>query len=1172
MCDFTARNILPSESEDSHPFLEIVRAGGPGVTVIMPPDGKGDGEAGRIVPAVRARYGVKVPVMTGDRALQGLSTSHAIALGCLSDNPFIEALYLRWNTLVDRWYPGSGGYVVQMIPSPYRRNHHVLILGGSDPQGVSTATDYFLDQLETNDTGRISWQLKVQLGEGHSPLPEDRMDLLGTATSPISIPESILPEKSYTSAFKGGLARDHLLRLGMYGPHADNFHLCRSSQLGLRYLYTGNLEDAHAYRRIFLEEIKTGITEKLYHYKSMRMFQLWALLGACPVFDDDDRKIINKAIQTYLLEESGIANMDAIRAQTRKSEIFNRHQACDALNLWIGADWLWRQTGASQWIEDRSVADAYFEAQAGTDVPLTGLTEGYATYLEVYLEWLLLKCPDRIAHDAHIRLWAERVMSLCTNTGQLVLGPQTDESRYPYHLMRKLAYFLNDGRFLFVADLRERQVRRGMDRVMQFSAGQAYAGDVEPCMPRDEVGLKMYPMNERLRQWKAPSIQPEEGFDRMVARSGWEVDDDYLMVIGVRSGAKSLPNAGALAAYERFGQRLITSDAIALYPADVSPWRHSVVTVNAGGLDAGMAEGAKVLTKREVAGGTLFSYQIDFPGFYRWIRLLYWKPAAYVLIIDRLMVDREGSFTVGVNWRCAGQIEVEGHVAAMAFHATDGTEGRFYIQSSDALNLDVETNTYPMPGGPPGDPPLIETMLHATTDAHSQNGEVEVATLLHVVDRVEGPAYHLANQRKCWSVNGPEETFHFARAMGEGELKIEVRSPATSGVPNARTVDIHGSRGVEGTTMLPTRWAYDLPNGVLTWTQAEDSAAVAIGDERGNVVVIDADGHTKWSAQCDAPVTAMTFFEEEMIVGTRSGEVIRFDGDGRVRWRHTCRFRAERPFWPWWFLQTPVIGAVAAGYDQASGRELVAVGTGSTSLNFLDAQTGMLLEDVLSAYGLPDRIQAYQSARTNRLHFIVGHGWLTCGSTVRVWRHPFEAQASVKYFQSIDPMGRTMDEWDTCGVRDFWIGPLVRGEPDGVIVLRHGAVNQITAYEEATGAPLWDVGLGGVPVALSVVPGESPETARCYVAEQFGWLSGFDGTGKRVTGIRVHRSLHGMHAETADCLALWNKEELLIYRERQVADRYRLDGMPLGWVAHLQFPGLLCVEQEQLVLKMVEDF
>jgi hypothetical protein len=78
--------------------------------------------------------------------------------------------------------------------------------------------------------------------------------------------------------------------------------------------------------------------------------------------------------------------------------------------------------------------------------------------------------------------------------------------------------------------------------------------------------------------------------------------------------------------------------------------------------------------------------------------------------------------------------------------------------------------------------------------------------------------------------------------------------------------------------------------------------------------------------------------------------------------------------------------------------------------------------------------------------------------------------------------------------------------------------------------------------------------------------------GKPVTGIRVNRRLHGMHAETADCLALWDNEELLIYREGQVTDQYRLDGMPLGWVPHPQFPGLLCVEQEQLVMKIVEDF
>jgi hypothetical protein len=297
--------------------------------------------------------------------------------------------------------------------------------------------------------------------------------------------------------------------------------------------------------------------------------------------------------------------------------------------------------------------------------------------------------------------------------------------------------------------------------------------------------------------------------------------------------------------------------------------------------------------------------------------------------------------------------------------------------------------------------------------------------------------------------------------------------------------------------------------------------------------------------------------------------VYRFDEDGQEQWHHTCPFGPERSFWPWWFLETPVIGAIAAGHDQAGGQAVIAVGTGSTNLNFLDAQAGRLLKDVLSPYGFPDRIQTYISDRTGHLHFLVGHSWLTCGSTVRAWCHPYD-QASNRYYKSVDPMGRTMDEWDTCGVCDFWAGPLAHGESDCIIVLRHGAVNQITAYEEATGTPLWDVGLGGAPVALAVVPGDSSETARCYVVEQFGWLTGFDGTGKQVMGTRLHQSLSGMHAATSDGLALWHEDELLIYQEGLVTDWYGLEGMPLGWCAHPQSNGLLCVEQEALVMKQVE--
>jgi len=493
--------------------------------------------------------------------------------------------------------------------------------------------------------------------------------------------------------------------------------------------------------------------------------------------------------------------------------------------------------------------------------------------------------------------------------------------------MRKLAYLLADGRYLFVANLRERRVHQGMDRVLQFSAGQAYAGDVEACEPGDRAELIVYPMNERLRQWKAQSIAPGKGFDRAVARSGWNVRDDYLMIVGVRSGGKSLPNVGTLAAYERFGQRLITSDSVALYPSSASPWRHSMVTVNAGGLGAGMFEGAEVLAKDEIAGGHLFSYRMDTPGFCRWDRLFYWKPSAYVLVVDRVVVDSEEPFTLGVNWRCAGQMmDVADGLATLDFDPE--AEGQFYVQVSKGLHLEAETNAYPALGAPPGTPPTAEVMLHATMDGR---GRKEVATLLHAVAGTAGPCYQLGDKDGGWTVEGPDETLGFGRGTGDGELAISTCPQA-----GRRTGAPRSLRRRDAGCRLPTRWIFDLPDRVSAWAQAADGSTLALGTEQGHVVVLDAEGNAVWTTQCDAAVTALVFCGKDLILGTRSGQVCRFNADGVAQWRHCCKFRTERSFWPWWFLETPVVGALAVGRDPASNRDLVVVGTGSTSLNFLE--------------------------------------------------------------------------------------------------------------------------------------------------------------------------------------------------------------------------------------------
>ena len=51
-------------------------------------------------------------------------------------------------------------------------------------------------------------------------------------------------------------------------------------------------------------------------------------------------------------------------------------------------------------------------------------------------------------------------------------------------------------------------------------------------------------------------------------------------------------------------------------------------------------------------------------------------------------------------------------------------------------------------------------------------------------------------------------------------------------------------------------------------------------------------------------------------------------------------------------------------------------------------------------------------------------------------------------------MGRLTGGWDTCAVRDFWLGRWIAAEAEQLLVLRHGAVNQLTAYDLQSAQPL----------------------------------------------------------------------------------------------------------------------
>ena len=1128
-------------------------------TVVTAADGSSDRAAERIVKTIRSRYGVSLPVAPSDKAMDRIATPHRIALGCLANNRVIESLYFRWKTLVDRWYPGRGGYVVQRVHAPDQPGRHVLILGGSDADGVEAAVACWLTEREKEAGDVNDWLLRVKLGGSHLPLPEDRIDAAPAQVALVETAEDETPRRPYESGYSGGSARDHLLRLGIYGPYAYNSHFCRSSQLGLRYLYTGREEDGRRYRSAFLEEIERGITRKLYHYKSLRMFHLWSTLEKSPVFSKADREKITLAIREYLLEESGVPSLARLREKARAPELFDRHLACEALNLWAGADYFRRREGGEQWPEYQEAVDAFFEHQYGVDVPVTALVEGYGTYLDVYLEWLLMRHPERIAGHPHVRIWADRVIGLCTNAGLMIRGPQTEKRRYPYNLLRRLAYLLNDGRYLFVANCRERQVLEGNDLLSQFSAGQAYAGDTETREPRDMLGLTVFPMNELRRRWEMPEVAEGKGFDRAVGRAGWGRDDEYFALAGARGSMKPLPIVGTVATYERFGLPFLSSPLNPLLAQESNAASYMGVTVTIDGLAAPLLNAASVTALESLPEAEVFSFTAAAPDQYEWRRTVAWKPEGFLLVVDRVRVLAGTAFTVAVNWRPCQSMTVSGRRATACATSPEGRQCTFHVEVSaesgliydEAPHCDLVDDLRDY-----AELSQLRTIVHSTA---AETPVVEIATLIHATDGDGGLVFRLARAQGCWVVGGPECDLHFHHLDGSG--KPLVTAEGRSSVPAA---DHCASLVVEPSDAAAVVWTLPIQSRPLAWAVDRDQERVAIGGADGKLFVADASGAPLWETRQGSAVTAVTFLDRDVIAGFRAGALIRFDEQGRSVWEHACKFRMESTYWPWWCLKTPKVAAVAAANDPETGRGYVMVGTGSSALNVLRADTGRMLSDRLYAHGLPDIIRPHVVEETGELRFLVGASSLSDRSAVGSWPLP---ESGSEFCQYVRNPGN-QDEWDTSGVVGFFAGRLLKGEPERLVLLCRGAYNQLRCHDLARGEVLWTANLGGSPIALEAVAVNALGDKDLFCLDCYGWLTRFDPRGAQVWGRRMGADFSGMATRADRCLALWDRGSCLrVGLDNEDGPRIRLAGQAVAWLAVSPAPGMLTFDGSQALLE-----
>ncbi len=271
----------------------LLADGCPKAVIVAPSSGRHDSAVKALQNRIAQGGGQELPVLRDDEGSPEslLVDRSVITLGNMSTSRFIESLYRQWYTLLDLRYPGPGGSVVRSLHNPFATGNNVILLGGSDDEGVEKAVGRFSEILADGDPLRLGWLMEVELGEGMDP-PGIGEQVYGWRDSWRVDSEG--NETGYPPA-------------GTFGWHPI------SIQAALYYM-TGQGEYLREFVRLALPDPDDIPKEVLtcsafysmehplvenYHYHAHTMALLWDLIEESPLLSDDVRLRITNELRGH---------------------------------------------------------------------------------------------------------------------------------------------------------------------------------------------------------------------------------------------------------------------------------------------------------------------------------------------------------------------------------------------------------------------------------------------------------------------------------------------------------------------------------------------------------------------------------------------------------------------------------------------------------------------------------------------------------------------------------------------------------------------------------------------------------------------------------------------------------------------------------------------------------
>ncbi len=861
--------------------------------------------------------GASLPVLDADEVTTSdvLGKSGAVVLGNLATSRFVETLYWEWYTLLDLWYPGKGGHVLRTLHDPYGTGHNVIFLGGSDDAGVRDAAEAFCDVL-TQIAGGTARRRKLTVGR--------LMDIK------LGAEHRMPPKGEWTDP-----------RLRLFNPDiAPPYGYTEASRAGLIYHYNGDEQAARKFRDLALT---TNVLTASNHYAMHMHAIVWDLIEESPVFTDEDRRAITKKLRIHARGRDGTAGVGRLRSYPFDKHLLDRHASMQAICTLVASRYFGKYWASDEWDDNLRAVRSYFDRQMTTgkgDSDLGG--RGIYSYLECALIPALLLRDRRFIDSGALRHYAELCLMHCDNTGFMPNSGQGESTSYPASTLAKAAALLKDGRFLCTMPRRAEAERIAgiTEATGEFSSGQAWATGLEPKPMTDPVGVRHLPLTAWEYEVRGRSIPIEKSFDKLTMRSGFERDDQYLLLDGLHGGppGKPWPDINSIVSFGQNGRIFLVSDI-----GGQNPVHHNVVTVCKDGYGAEAGRVASLEATADLPGVGYSHSRADDYVFTSWDRHLFWRKGKWFVVLDRLTAKDAGRYAFECQWRSIGEPRIVGSdftATVWEWAKPNAPRDVLHIKSGEGLPVRFSEQTRGLFGGPasrrwrhycrraginrlrhlanrrmkPGDEQVFTTLFYVGGDRTGADYDiVKVGGHVAAVTGDESAYVGLTTdgvfERRDVSIGGDALLITPERIAVVGAERVEGRDiRVEASAPCNLEIDLLTGRVTVESERTVTVVANDAPHELAAGTHAfslechtdalmtsiadqiKEEAAKSIASTQPSALPKLNDIPVAWRHQAGAAVRALHAGDvdgdgkTEILLGLLDGRVVCLDAGGRPRW------------------------------------------------------------------------------------------------------------------------------------------------------------------------------------------------------------------------------------------------------------------------------------------------